>query len=126
MVTKSSSVFSPSSFNSNLSTPSGYISETNSVTASASGGGGISVYVSSSDNSDTNLKNHSTNSDLRKIDNNPLNLASRNSFVGDKSLNLSDALGSNSSNSMMDSARVGLDYIVENSDYTEKLASGKL
>lgn len=25
----------------------------------------------------------------------------------------------------MDSARVGLDYIVENSDYTEKLASGK-
>ena len=27
--------------------------------------------------------------------------------------------------SIMDSARVGLDYIVENSDYTEKLASGE-
>jgi len=27
--------------------------------------------------------------------------------------------------SMMDSARVGLDYIVENGDYVEKLASGK-
>jgi len=27
--------------------------------------------------------------------------------------------------SMMDSARVGLEYIVENSDYTQKLALGK-
>ena len=34
------------------------------------------------------------------------------------------SLSNDASLSMMDSARVGLDYIVENADYVQKLASG--
>ena len=34
------------------------------------------------------------------------------------------SLNNDVTQSMMDSARVGLDYIVENADYIEKLASG--